>query len=299
MRFFSRLVREPFLHFLLLGAVIFAGTHLRHADADRYRILVGPEQVARLIDTYRKQYGRAPEREQLQALIDQDIREEILYREGVALKLEDQDQIVRRRVAQKFEFLQLDRGTDLSANDADVENFYHQHLADYLSPAKVSFTHVYISSSDPVAPTNPLDPTKRVSPLVRAARLRDRLQSTGAVRAPAAGDRFAGSYDYSSLDKVSLSRVFGDSPIVDALMKAPEHGWVGPVQSAYGWHVIYVATREPQRQPPLSEIRERVLADYREQARKAESAAAFARLRSKYVIVRDKDVIVRDGASSG
>jgi hypothetical protein len=275
MRFFQRLLREPFLHFLLLGAIIFAGVHLRNADSHRYRIVVGPEQIARLIDTYREQYGRAPEREQLQALIDQDIREEILYREGVALKLDDEDQIVRRRVAQKFEFLQLDLGAGTSAADRAVENFYDEHAADYSTPAKVSFTHVYLSSSD------------SGEPAIRAHRLRDQLQSSGAVRAPAAGDRFAGPYDYSSLDKSSLSRVFGESPIVDALMAAPVHAWAGPFRSAYGWHLVYVTAHEPQRQLLLSEIRERVLADYREHARSAESAAAFARLRAKYVIVRE------------
>jgi peptidyl-prolyl cis-trans isomerase C len=274
-RLLYRAIREPLLHFLLLGSVIFATAHIWNSDSSRYRIIVGPEQVGRLIDTYRRQYGRPPERAQLQALIDQDIREEILYREGMALDLAKEDPIVRRRVAQKFEFLQLDLGSDPNTDKRELEAYYQAHLAEYLTPAKVSFTQVFLSAAD------------GRDPVARARKLRDDLQRSGAVRAAAAGDSFAGPSDYASLDKDSLSRVFGESPIVGALLTTPEHAWAGPFRSAYGWHLIYVTSREPEKQLVFGDIRERVLADYQETARKADVSAAFARLRSKYVIVRD------------
>jgi len=274
-RLLYRAIREPMLHFLLMGSVIFAASHVWNSDSNRYRIVVGPDQVGRLIDTYRRQYGRAPERAQLQALIDQDIREEILYREGMALDLAKEDQIVRRRVAQKFEFLQLDLGADPNTNDLNLEAYYQAHRAEYVTPAKVSFTQVFLSDADGRDPTP------------RARQLRNDLQRSGAVRAPAAGDPFAGPSDYASLDKDSLSRVFGESKIVGALLSAPEHVWAGPFRSAYGWHLIYVTSREPEKQLAYDAIRDRVQADYQASARRAEVSAAFARLRSKYVIVRD------------
>jgi parvulin-like peptidyl-prolyl isomerase len=273
--FLYRAIREPLLHFLVIGSVIFAATHIWNSDAARYRILVGPEQVARLIDTYRRQYGRPPERAQLQALIDQDIREEILYREGMALDLAKEDQIVRRRVAQKFEFLQLDLAADPNTDERKLAAYYQAHLADYLTPEKVSFTQVFLSAGD------------GGDPVARARKLKDDLQRSGAARAAAVGDAFAGPSDYASLDKESLSRVFGESPIVGALLASPEHAWAGPFRSAYGWHLIYITSHEPEKQLDFGAVRERVLADYQESARRAQVSAAFARLRSKYVIVHD------------
>lgn len=272
------LLREPFVHFLALGALIVFVSNHWDPDRDRYRIVVGADVVRRLSNGYEKQYGAAPAAAQLQSLIDHHIREEILYREGAALDLAQQDQIVRRRVAQKFEYLQLDAAADTPPSNAALAQYYEDNRAQYRQPATVALTHVYFSAD-------------RLSDQSRklAADALLQLRASGAARAPSVGDRFAGLYDFSALNKADLARVFGDSEIVELAFTAAPGRWVGPVRSAYGWHLLRVTAREEGGAAPLSQVRDRVAADYADQRRRARTAAAFARLRARYTIVRGDD----------
>src|SRR5688572_24512472 len=110
MRLISFAIREPFFQFLVLGCLIWAAVEYSSADRDRYLIDVGPVERQRIADTYAQQFGKPPTGEQLKDLIERYIREEIYWREGLSLKLDQGDEIVRRRIVQKYEFLQTNLG---------------------------------------------------------------------------------------------------------------------------------------------------------------------------------------------
>ena len=137
--------REPLVHFLLIGLAILAVSRHSDARATRYAIDMTPAATARLVTAYQQQYGSLPSGDQLHTLVDDAIREEVYLREGVDLGLDRDDEIVRRRIAQKFSFLRQDAVTPPSPTDAELRAWYASHLARYRHPAKRSFDQLYFA----------------------------------------------------------------------------------------------------------------------------------------------------------
>ena len=271
-----RIAREPLTHFLAIGLVILLLAQWRAGSgSDRYRIVVDAAVEQRLAATYQQQYGGAPSNEQLQFLIDSYVRQEILYREGVALGLDRDDEIVHRRIAQKYDFLQQDASIVSEPTDAEVETFYRDHRDLYTVPPTVSFSHVYFSPD--------------AGDAAAKARARDALralQAGIATRAPDRGDRFADRYDFASVDAIAVRRLFGDSPLTNEVFHAPLHQWSGPYRSGFGWHLVYVDDRRAARPVPLEDVRDKIQLDAVAAVRQRRSTEAFDAVARKYTIAR-------------
>jgi peptidyl-prolyl cis-trans isomerase C len=267
----QRALRDPFIHFLILGALILWSARWFHSSRDPEKIVVDP---ARIGQTYVQQYGHEPSTADLRALVDRYIQDEIYYREGVSLGFQEEDEIVRRRVVQKYEFLQQDTVVADEPDTAALQSYFRDHVAKYATSERVSFTHVYFEA----------DGRNDQSVLARAESVKAHLQATGSARAPQAGDAFAELYDYASLGHDELNHLFGAQPVVDALLQAPLNVWSGPYRSGYGWHLVRVTQQEPARTPPFEEVRERVRNDYLAERRRQRTAEQLANLRQRYVV---------------
>lgn len=266
-----RILREPLLHFLVLGALVFAAARQLGADSGRYRIDAGPDQRARIATTYQQQYGVAPTEAQLQYLLDQYVRSEILFREGLALGLDRDDEIVRRRVVQKIEFLNEDTGA-IDVSDSELEKFLASHQSRYITPAAVSFTQVYFSA----------DPRGEAEARRRAEVALSAFRSGAPI---AAGDRFEGGDELAGVSELEAQRLFGDSQLSVALFSAPADEWAGPFRSAFGWHLVRIHRRDSAQVQPLASVKDRVRADYLAAERERRNEAEFKRLASKYHII--------------
>lgn len=271
------LARQPLLHFLLLGMLIVAVQALREQAPDRYRIVIGAAQRAMIAGRYAQQYGAAPESGQWPLLLDQFRREEILYREGLALHLDQDDEVIRRRIVQKMEFLQQDLTLAAAPDAAQLEAFYRRHAARYRVPEKITFSHVYF------APDRGGDAAAHL----RAEQALALLRGRSAARAPERGDPFPDRYDYAALGAVEIERLFGVSEFSQRAPTAPVGQWCGPWRSGYGWHLLLVQARSPAYLPPLASQRARVEADYQRAARTAANARRFAELERKYRVVNE------------
>lgn len=267
----QRLLREPILHFVLAGAVILAIGHGYEARTNLYRIEVTPSHVAELSRRYALQYGAPPDPKTLDQIVRDDVHDEILYRQGQALGLDRDDEIVRRRVIQKSQFLLEDTRAPAEPDDADLARFYAAHPERYAAPPRASFTHIFFADG-------PAGEARARAELARLA--------PGMTRAPDQGDPFPDLYDFDRYDAEQIARLFGHTPLVQAVFTAPLGRWSGPYRSAYGWHLIRVAERTEPRKPPLAEVRDRVRTDYLQAAQDAANAAAFQRLASRFTIVR-------------
>jgi peptidyl-prolyl cis-trans isomerase C len=270
-----RLAREPFLHFLLLGAALFAGLGAVHRlrATERHRIDVGEAELRGLAARWAQQYGSPPSRQQLDALVQSHVREEILYREGLALGLDQDDEIVRRRLAQKMEFLLQDRAVLRLPDDAALCTFYQGHADRYRIPPRATFTHVFFSTD------RDGEAAER-----RAERALAVLRAGEADRAPELGDRFPYLYDHAGVSPAEVTRLFGETPFAAAVLTAPVGAWVGPLRSGYGWHLLHVSERAAPRLPPLEELTEQVRGDLAAEERARANAAAFERLRAGYSV---------------
>jgi len=274
-RRFLMLLRAPLLHFLVLGALIFvaAGFYANWRAEHRPTIVVDDGLVHYLENLYRVQYGIDPDRDTLERLIDSHIHDEILYREAVRLGLAEQDEIIRRRLVQKMEFLMLDSGAEQQPDEQVLDDYYHGHAVDYSQPATVSFRHLYFNGD---AGTDGQQRAARALAAIRA----------GPSSTPAAADALPLQNDYQGLEQRAARQLFGDSEFIQRLFDAPVGEWSGPYRSGYGWHLLFVQARTVESLPPLMQVRDRVIADWQEDQRQQRLAATMQTLRGKYTVQR-------------
>ncbi len=270
------LLKEPFLHFIFLGLLIFAISSIvnSYRNINRYSIKVDKNEINKISVQWQKQYGTFPDKEHLDALIDNYIKEEIYYREGLDLNIGKDDEIVRRRIVQKFEFLKQDLDLTTDPEDRDIEDFYNKNKSKYIIPERITFTHIYFS------------PDKGGSNIVKAnaEHVLTKLKQLGVNRAPELGDRCPYLYDYTELDKQEIAHQFGESELVETLFNSPEKRWIGPFQSGYGWHLVYINYKSPAHIEPLADIWDRVNTDYLADLRQQKNAEVFQKLKDKYSI---------------
>jgi len=274
-RGFRWLVHEPFFQFLALGLLLWGVYQYTQTHDDRYVIRIGSAERERLAMTYRQQFGQAPTSEALKQLIDRRIREEIFLREGLALGLDRDDEIVRRRIVQKYEFLETDLAVPASPDPETLKRWFERNQARYLTPERVAFSQVYFS----------VDRDGEQAAKGRALATLDKLRAWHVTRAPTLGDAFPGPADVSALAPDEAARLFGESDLSQQLFKAPVGQWAGPYRSGYGWHLVCVTARAPPALPPWPEIRERVLVDYQDEQRRLANISAFEKLKAQYTII--------------
>jgi peptidyl-prolyl cis-trans isomerase C len=269
--------REPFFQFIALGAVLFALSEYINTRQSTPHIVLTRMEVAGIENNYRLQYGASPTAAQLQSLIDRYIQEEVFYREALKLKLGDNDEIVRRRLVQKYEFLEQDMDAPQPPTDVELKAYFESHEKQYQTPERVTFSQVYFS----------VDRAGEAAAEARATRALELLEARRVTRAPEFGDSFPGEVDYAEVTATQVRRAFGSSALSKELLEISPGHWAGPFRSGLGWHLVYVTTHEPASLPTFEEARDRVERDYIDSARAARSAAAYARLKARYVIERE------------
>jgi hypothetical protein len=274
----GRLLREPLVHFLLIGALLTSVEEGLRRGPDPHRIVITPAHADQLANTYALQFGQRPDHRTLEALVRSDARDEMLFREGVAEGLDKGDEIVRRRVIQKMQFLLQDLNAPPEPSRPELLAFYKTHRPRYVAPPRASFSHIFFSSDL----GGEAEARRRAEAVLR--RLPNTLQ-----RAPDRGDPFPDLLDFADAEPEQVTRVFGRTPFAAAVQAQGPGRWGGPYRSAYGWHLLYVSGRAPARTAPFTEVAERVRTDALEAAQTAANDAAFARLAKAYAVVRDDE----------
>ena len=274
----KRLFREPLIQFLILGVLLFLLTSYiwQHRNKQSREIIVDNERIGMMVMNYKTQTGDLPNKQQLDAMIDNYIREEISYRKAKKIGLDKDDEIIRRRLSQKFIFLQTDLTEAAQPSDKDLEQFYTQHPELFQTAATVSFSHIYFSAD------NNTDNTAKQ----KALTVLQQLKNSNLQRAPEKGDRFPLQYDYTDQATVDIQQNFGDKPILQELFKAPLHTWIGPVRSGYGWHLIFISKRDSATEIPFGSIKEDVKTKWLEEMKAAQNEKVFDQLNEKYIINR-------------
>lgn len=267
------LLSEPFVHFLLLGAALFGINQHLEAKARFTHIAITPQIVRGIAENYRLQYGALPTPERLDALVDARIREEVFYHEALRLGLDKDDEIIRRRLVQKYEFLQQDVVAD--PNDSELHAFFAAHKQRYEIPPTISFSHVYFSTD-----------TRGAEAYDHALRTAATLAASNVDRAVEAGDAFPGPTDFAHASQAELARVFGQQGLTSEIFRLEPHRWSRPIASGLGWHLIYINDRAPAHVPTFEDVREVLRRDYVEAAQAQRNAAAYEKLKLGFVIER-------------
>ncbi len=272
----TNLFKEPLVHFLIVGALLFVAYSWLNPGsgaADERLIEITPGTVQRLQDAWTRQWRRPPTQQELDGLIEDHIREEVLYREAIALGLERDDTIIRRRLAQKMEFLSEDLGTLVEPGDTELREFFAERQSAFAEPARVSFNHVYFS------------PDQRGAEAFADAELvLAELEAANIVDAGERGDRFLMQLRYDSLSERDAAQLFG-SDFAARVFELPVGDWQGPVESGFGWHLVRVTDQVMPRMPDFDRVREEVRREFDYERQREVRAATYKALRSRYKIV--------------
>ena len=268
-------LREPLLHFLLIGTGLFVVSgFLGEPTPSDTRVVVTPGHVERLVEAWRRTWQRPPTAQELEGLIEDHIKEEILYREAIAMGLDRNDTIIRRRLRQKMEFLAEDIAAQDEPAEEELELFLEQNADRFRIDATVSFTHVYLNRD-----------RRGERTLAGAEALLARLRQSGeALDTDVLGDRLPLPQAYESASETEIARLFGQ-PFAEQLLELTEHQWSGPIESAYGLHLVFLRERVEARAPELAEVRDEVAREWRARRREETNSELYQLLREKYQVI--------------
>ncbi len=269
------ILREPLLHFLLLGIALFAlyGRVAARGRDEPGRILVSQGDVAAMAIGFTGTWQRPPTREELEGLIRDRVREEVYYREALALGLDKDDTIVRRRLRQKMEFLTDDLVAQASPTDDELTAYLKAHPDPFRVERDFTFAQVY------------LDPVKRGDNLARdTAELLARLNQAGAkADVSALGDSVLLDHSYAAVPASEVAKQFGE-PFAARLGEIPVGQWQAPVESGYGVHLVFVSQRTDGRVPPLDEVRDAVGREWASARRREANERAYGEMLKRYAV---------------
>lgn len=276
----NRWVREPLLHFLLIGAALFVIYHwlnptAANPDTSR-RIELTNDDIRQIEISWTAQWQRPPTAEEMRNLVKDKVRQEILYREGLALGLDRGDTIVKRRLAQKMEFLSDDVSALRDPSLDELKKWYAKNGSLFSLPSRITFRHLYFS------------------PDKRGAQARDAAASAlaklagkavDAIDLTAVADPFMFQDHYGESTPDQVANVFGKK-FAEELFKLRPGLWNGPVESGLGWHLVWVDSIIPGRTPEFEEVDISQIKSQWLSAQRAETKRElFEAMRARYEIV--------------
>jgi parvulin-like peptidyl-prolyl isomerase len=288
----TKVLKEPLLHFLLLGAVLFGAYAWRNrtvpGESRPGQVRISESDVVWLKETWAKQWQREPTREELRGLVTEFLKEELLSREAREMGLDQNDTFVRRRLAQKVEFMVQDTSRLAEPTEDDLRRFYTAHPERFSDPARVSFTHVYFSRE------------KRQDATADAKAARAELSRASAEKVspspggeggplPDVGDRLLLDSEFRDVDQQAVAGQFG-AKFAGAVFALAPGAWCGPIESGYGLHLVRVSLQTPARQREFAEVRAQVLDHWHDQRQREDNEKYFAGLLKKYDVVLDESV---------
>jgi len=276
------LLKEPLLHFLLVGAALFGAYTWLNRTVEKPsvgktpQIQVSAGDVQWLVENWTTQWQRPPTQQELRGLVVDYLNEQLLAREARALGLEENDVIIRRRLAQKLTFLIDDTLRRADPSDDELQQFYETNAQRFRSGARISFVHIYFS------------PQLRADARVDATAVLKLLEESSRS-ATELGDRLLLESEFRDETEQSISSAFGPG-FARAVFALKSNAWSGPIESGYGLHLVRVLALQEARLPSLSEVRARVLEDWKREQEQIAKERYLAQLRRKYDVVVDDDV---------
>ena len=269
-----RLIREPLVHFLLLGSLLFLYSHWKGAEGPgSHRIVITNGEVEHLSAGFVRMWQRQPTQAELDGLMDDYVKEEAATREALTMGLDRNDPIIRRRLRQKLEFLADDSLPANAPSDAQLQAWLDRHPDAFRGEPRLAFRQVYVDASKH---------GERAK--VEANRLLAELRNGGpTISISKIGDASLLPAEQPLVPLSETARVFGDV-FAQEILKLQPGMWNGPVESSFGLHLVLVQNNVMAVPPKLDEIRPQVEREVMQEWRKAQLDAMYQALLKKYSV---------------
>ena len=273
-----RVLKEPLLHFLLLGILIYLlyAFFGRDKSSEESEIVVISQGEIEWLETnWQQLWNRPPTPDERQALIDEHAREKVLYQVALDMGLDKEDVIIRRRMVQKIEFLGADLLQPDEPTDEEVRKYYEENKATYQLPDLISLSHIYF------------DPDKRADRTLKdAEKVLSLLYSKAIsnIEISDYGDRFMLQQNYSKRTQQEIQKLFG-SGFSDTVFRLETGKWHGPVLSGYGTHLVYIDEHVRSQPVGWEPVKDRVKADWMKSKQQELNDNYIEGLLSRYTIV--------------
>jgi hypothetical protein len=272
---FGRLLREPLVHFLAFALIVFGAYHVLAPSADggrTGRIVVTSGKIEQIAARFAQVWQRPPTPQELKGLIDEQVKEEIYVREALALGLDKDDTVIRRRLRQKMELLSDAGAEALSPTEAELEAYLKSHPETFVVDPAISFQQVFLN---PQRQGAAIDQT--------AANILKNLRANPEIDASTLGDPSLLPAEMPLTGLKSIGHVFG-SEFADAIGTAKAGAWTGPIASGFGLHLVRVSDRQQGRVPALSDVHDAVIREWTNDKRKQLEKDQLAALLKRYEV---------------
>ena len=270
----KKLLREPLVHFLLLGLLVFAGFKVtsRNEAGEPSKIVVTQAQVESLVTGFSRTWQRPPTTLELEGLIREYIREEVCTREALALGLDKDDSVIRRRLRQKLEFISDSVASQADPTEEQLQQYLQAHANSFRGERQLTFSQVY------------LDPQKHGENLTRDInQMLAELRLGSKSEVSKMGDSLLLEQNFESVPAGEISKQFGEKFVAD-LADLPVGEWSGPIESGYGLHLVIVIDRKDGSVPALADVRETVKRDWVNARRSETNEKFYQALLKRYTV---------------
>lgn len=253
----KKVLSEPYVHFLLAGAVIYfwfaisPGKQMSRKPRKEVTLTLSRQKQIR--ERFAQEWHRQPGAEEFALLSDDALLEEMLIDEALTLRLEREDGVIRRRLLKKMHFILEDSRSLKEPDEQELRNYYRKHREDYRDPKRLHFFQIYA-------------PFGKESALEKMRYLLD-LNDTPPADAPLFGEKSPGGNEIRSMDIDSVERRFGHY-FAQRVVQLPSREWEGPIRSTQGVHIVYLLDKEGGRYLPFDEVEDRVYRDLLQRRRR-------------------------------
>ncbi len=273
----KKLLKEPLFHFVLIGIALFAlyGWVSDKSDSQE-TIYFDDYDMNNIIASWEMQWKRLPTDEELKSLVEQNIRQEVFYQEALKMNLDHNDEIIKRRLAQKMNFLSNDLATLKEPTEDELRKYYEENQEKYMLSPIYSFYQISFRSDS------------RNNPQADAKKLLETLDDKGPEKLENRGDKLPFPYYFESTDRHELDRQLG-MDFARSLEGLDTAIWSGPVQSGFGWHLVYLTEKVPTRAPEFESIVKELKRDFEYENQRRINDQVYSELRRSYEIEFDLD----------
>ena len=271
----NKLLKEPFFHFIVIGIALFLLYGLVNKDTNtKNTIIINDFDLENIVSSFEMQWKRNPTEQELQNIINQNIRQEVFYQEALNMNLDHNDEIIKRRLSQKMQFLSNDIAAMIEPTDEVLKDYYKEHANKYLTPTSYSLYQITFS------------PDKRTDNYKDAEETLKQFPNATFDEMKNWGDTLPFSYYFEDINANELGLQLG-SKFPTAIEGQELNKWVGPIPSGFGYHLVYITHKASPQLPDFDLIKKDIIRDYEYDNQKEINELIYKELKKKYNIEID------------